>query len=1114
MESSYQLLLRKLNEFIRRYYKNELLKGTILAVGTVGIFFLIFILLEYFGQFGTTIRTIFFWSFIAIVLAVIVRWVGMPLFKLLHIGKTLTYEEAAKIIGNYFEEVSDVLLNTLQLKNNQEATASQALIEASIDQKIKHLKPIPFKLAISYKSAIKYLKYGLPPIAVLLFLFLFNPAVVTKPAERIVKYSENFIPPPPFQFEILNNELKAIQSEDFELEVKVTGEILPDEVFINWNNMSHRMKSIAANCFSYRFTNLQRDIRFHISAGEVAGEIYMLEVATKPQLVSYETVITYPLYTGLKNETRSNNPDIIVPEGSLATWNFYTQDSKWLIINDREEQRLEPQQGNQFVYQSKITGDILLKVTAANQNISSKDTVFISAKAIADAYPMIVVEQRQDSVYDQRLYFRGMIEDDYGFSQLLFVVNRVVGQNEEVLHRDIILINKTLNRQDFFHFANLPDLGVQDGDEISYYFEIFDNDGIHGPKSTKSQILYYKAPTLEEIEQATNQSNENIRSSLDDAMKAVQDIQQEIDKLKKDLLQKKTAEWEDKKRMEEILKKQEETEQLLNQIKQENFDKARKEEQHKQIDEDILNKQRELEKLFDELMNDEMRKMFDEMRKMMDQINKEDMQKALDQMKLSNEEISEQLDRNLELFRQLEFEKDLRESIEALEKLAEEQQNLAEETEKASKDQKEELQEKQEDLNKRMEELSEKLEKMEHRDRELSKPNKFETPREDQKEAEESMKDASDKLNDGKNKKASESQKKASEKMKEMAQKLSAFELNMNTAGLGEDIENLRQILENLLRVSFTQEDLIENVKSVKTADPRYLEVVRNQHQLKDDFRVVEDSLKALAKRQMMIGSMVYGELKEINYQFGETFKYLEDRRVYDAGTNQQKLMTSVNNLTLMLDESLRNMQQQQSACENGNCSSPGNKPGQKPGEGNAKTMRQLQEQLNRQLEDLQKRLQEGEKQGGQNPMLSPGGMSEQLVRSAAQQQAIREMMEEYMKELQGEGYQIGNDLRNAAKEMEQTEIDIINKKITQQTLQRQKDIVTRLLRSEKAELEREEDKRRESTEAKDQKYSNPEDFFFNKKNQQGIRESVKMAPAEFKPYYHKKTNDYLYSVD
>ena len=150
MESNYQLLLRKLNEFIRRYYSNELLKGLILSVGLAGLFFLIFFLLEYFGTFGTTVRTVFFWSYVFLFVAILVRWIAIPLFKLFHIGKTLSYEEAARIIGNHFQEVSDVLLNTLQLKNNQERNVSPELIAAGIDQKIKHLAPIPFKPSLSF----------------------------------------------------------------------------------------------------------------------------------------------------------------------------------------------------------------------------------------------------------------------------------------------------------------------------------------------------------------------------------------------------------------------------------------------------------------------------------------------------------------------------------------------------------------------------------------------------------------------------------------------------------------------------------------------------------------------------------------------------------------------------------------------------------------------------------------------------------------------------------------------------------------------------------------------------------------------------------------------------
>ena len=116
MDNNYNLLIRKIDEFIRKYYKNLLVKGALYSAAIVGFGFLLVNFLEYFSWFGTTIRTILFYTLTALLLGIIVRFIAIPLFKLLKIGKIITHEQAAVIIGNYFSDVKDVLLNTLQLK--------------------------------------------------------------------------------------------------------------------------------------------------------------------------------------------------------------------------------------------------------------------------------------------------------------------------------------------------------------------------------------------------------------------------------------------------------------------------------------------------------------------------------------------------------------------------------------------------------------------------------------------------------------------------------------------------------------------------------------------------------------------------------------------------------------------------------------------------------------------------------------------------------------------------------------------------------------------------------------------------------------------------------------
>jgi len=43
-------------------------------------------------------------------------------------------------------------------------------------------------------------------------------------------------------------------------------------------------------------------------------------------------------------------------------------------------------------------------------------------------------------------------------------------------------VSNSLQRDQFYYFWDLSRLGVTAGDEIEYYFEVWDNDGVHGAK--------------------------------------------------------------------------------------------------------------------------------------------------------------------------------------------------------------------------------------------------------------------------------------------------------------------------------------------------------------------------------------------------------------------------------------------------------------------------------------------------------------------------------------------------------------------------------------------------------------------------------------------------------
>jgi hypothetical protein len=175
LDSRDNILIQKLDEFIRKFYKNKLLKGSIYESCILLSAFLTVVLVEYFGEFNTIVRAILSFGFLIATLSVSIFYIGIPLLKLNKIGKIISYQQAAGIIGSHFSNVQDKLLNVLQLQNNLAANGSAELLLAGIHQKIKELQPVVFTRAVDLNENRKYLFYILPLVFLTAGIFVIWP---------------------------------------------------------------------------------------------------------------------------------------------------------------------------------------------------------------------------------------------------------------------------------------------------------------------------------------------------------------------------------------------------------------------------------------------------------------------------------------------------------------------------------------------------------------------------------------------------------------------------------------------------------------------------------------------------------------------------------------------------------------------------------------------------------------------------------------------------------------------------------------------------------------------------------------------------------------------------
>ena len=1110
-------LVEKIKDFGRKYQLNILYKGALIFIFVSILAFLIYVLLEYFSYFTPTVRKVLFFSYLAVFALLLVFFLLIPLFKYFGLGRQLSREQIAKMVGSYFPEIDDKLLNLLQLQDQLEQGdyKSYELLETAIQTKTAQLKPFPFVKAIRFENTTRYLKWAVIPILIFVLIFSIKSEVITEPTKRIVNYSQEYEKPAPYYIELLNKKLTTFQNDDFTIRMKIEGEELPNELYIVYNKKNYKCVKDNNSEFSYTFTNLRQNTDFQLYTDEVNSQTYTIEVLPKPVTIGFSMHLKYPSYLNKNEEVLDNVGTASVPEGTKISWQFYTKntDSIEFIYQDHE-MNLSSENDN-FAAALTVHASFDYSIVNKNKFYTSKDTLNHSISVIKDLYPEIYVESRVDSFFIDRYYFKGNIKDDYGFSNLYFVYSKFDDKGQ-VIQSNVkvpIQIEKNAVIQDFYYSFEAAMFELSPGYSMAYHFEVYDNDGVNGSKMSKTGQFDYKVKTQEEIDKELDRTSTQAKSDMDNLMKESSQIMKDIEKMNRQLKETNNPSWQDKKKMEELLNKFNELKNQLQEMKKQQSMNNQLENQYKNYSEDILKKQQELEQRMDELLSDEMKNMLQQIQQMMENMNKDQMQNSIDKMKMDAKDINQTLDQQLQLYKELEMEKKVNEFLDKTRQLSQDEKNLSIQTQKKDIS-KENLQKQQQEIQQRYDELKKDLKEIKELNKELEQPNKLSNTDSLQQALEQDLNDAQQQLDKNNRSKASGSQKSASEKMEELADKL---EQDMNESELEEvteDIAVLRQILDNLVQISFDQEDVMKMTQRLSPRSSNYTNHIAKQNVVKNNMKMIEDSLLALARRQLSVKPFITKEVSKINNYIQSVYAGFDARNPKKAAQDQQFALTSMNNLSLMLAESMQEMKQKQSECKskckkagNGSCNKPGGK-----GKSKKTRAKELQQQLNRQMEAMKRSMeQQGKQQQGQSGQQQ---WSEQFAKMAAQQEAIRKMMQDYQNQLKSENGVGDASLDKLIEEMQKTEKELVNRTLSDQTLIRQKDIETRMLESEKADRKQDEEKKRESTEGRDILNANPPKDWNLDKTKQSQQEMLRTVPVNLNYYYKEKVNNYFYNID
>ncbi len=1137
MKANENELIGKLELFIRKYYDNLMLRGGILFAAIFLTLFLLISLFEYYAYSNTLARTLIFYGFLLLNLGVLTGMILIPFARKKGWLRRLSHEEAAILIGKRFPEIDDKLLNTLQLHSLSALDQpGRELLLAAIEKRTALMRPFRFQRAINFKKSLSFLKYAIAPALLIGLLLLWNTDLFTGPAHRILHHHTPFAKPAPYRFTWLNPTDTVVQNSDLRLRVKVEGKETPEEAFAEVDGIRYRMERLSPIDFEYELKNLRADTRIRFSGEETRSPEYRIRVLPKPNLLHFSVHLHYPAYLHKMDETVDNNGSITVPQGTRIEWKFRTAHTDEVLMRFDNGPVRVPCTNGQGSCRMTAHSDFSYTLCGRNRHLTNPDSLQYFISVIPDAYPEIRVETSKDSLYFDRFYFKGSIRDDYGFTRLHFACYVTNGKDTvRKTTRTDLPFQAGIQAQDFYYYFDAQSLSLNLGDELHYCFEVWDNDGINGSKCSRTQHTSFRMPTPEEIREQSEQVKSQTKEELSQAMKSNEDLLQRIDDLKKKMVGQKDASWEDQKALKDMLKQWQELRKEMEEALEAQKRQQEMEEQYETVSEEILKKQEELQQRMEELLTDEMKQTLMEMQRLMEKnIDKEKLNEALEKIRLSTEELNKQLDQNLALFKRLEWEQKMEEALEQADKLAEQQLELSKETaDKKSKT--EELETKQKQLQEAFKQLAKDFEELQETDKNMEDPYLLPDQKKSAEEIIEEMKQAGEKLKKQQRQPASQHQQKAGEKIHQMRQQLEDGMRQSQQQEMAEDIQSVRKILNRIVQTSFQQEKLMKQLSRMNLQDPGVKEVLREQFLLKDNLRMIGDSISAVARRQQAVKPFIQKQISKINdaqRQIMEAINQSQEpaymyysykpRTFNNAVTKQQYVMTALNDLALMLAESIDKMQQQQQQSggkgkpsAKGQQCSQGGSGGNKPSN-DTKSLREMQEQLNKQLEEMRKQ-QGGSPQpsaNGKKPG-QQGSQSEQFARMAARQEAIRRMTQEKISQLQKEGRSNeAANLQRAMKAMEETEKELVNKILNRETIERQREISTRMLQSERAEMQREKDNQRESRQGRDMQRTPPPDWIQQQQKQQRQTEMYKTVPPQLRPFYKKKANQYFYRFE
>lgn len=993
------------------------------------------------------------------------------------------------------------LLDLSHTQDDQKTSMHQAAIEQNLGQ--LHEDEI-------YEKAAKYTKshplndlFQIASIVLVSGIVIFGIMAIFQPnaVQRTLAFNTTFEPDNPFLYTITPGNLVIEQGSGTTIKITFEDEspessILEIRTDSEDNFRQIRMNSDNLGVFTAQIPSLFDDHHYQIRMDSYRSPRFKIDVQLLPRFFSLKIRASFPSHTNL-DDVIYEYPFTRIeayPGSVLYLGGQSNQSLQSLVLHERQDSVRNDlnlnEENNRFEYEYPVTENDSLWFTMTDVNgLQNRNTFNFNIVTLEDEFPLVrLIDPETDLAIlePNKLGIIYQLNDDFGFNsvKLMYEIERSYGTNRS--QTGSVKLPTPAERTSTKDFDwDLAEYGLFPMDKIRFWVEAADNDAPGGFKTSRSATITVEISSMTDHLLAQEEKEEDLLEQMQEFTETYEQNQRDLENLRQQIMQDASNNIEQAQETEAIKEQREKLSEQIQKI-QEQFEELTEEvKTGSQMSDETKKMYEDLQQLMKEIDDPEILKALEELQKGLENLDQNQVRDALQNMEFNEERFKERLNRTMELFKSLQMNAELDRMSSILEDLAKREDALIGEELPDINEQSDRQSQIQQDLNSLNERLDRLAEKSPTKAQNQIESLKNDTQRdiqdvdeklsqdiqamsEDSAEDDSESKEADQQSGEqqsgeqqsggvGASEESSPQQRRREEirdQLQEMQKRMQETKAVMSQKQIQVNMQALLGIMQYLLLLSDAQEDIVQEVSEVVQGSSGFIEIARNQRNITSSFSQITDSLYRVSTEIPSFPNRVNTRKAEVLKNLENSITLMAERDRNRSISESRIAMGGINEIASLLADLLEQLDNSQ-----GDGSGSGGMSAEQMME-QLQKMSGDQQQLNQQMQDMINDLQ------GERLMQ---GQMDRLDQMARQQNAIRRQLQELQQRGGLEsGDQLLSELQRLGEQMEEAINDLRGGSVDRTLINRQQNILSRMLQAERAFNEREQDEERRGLEPDD----------------------------------------------